>query len=78
MESNDYRETATAQVTYQMVDLGWARYLYILALISINLAILNILPIPVLDGGQIALLTVEKLRGKPTPERAQERVRSSR
>jgi len=57
------------QVTYQMFDQGWGRYLYILALISVNLAILNILPIPVLDGGQIVLLCAEKVRGKPLPER---------
>lgn len=57
------------QVTYRMFDEGWGYYLYILAIISINLAILNILPIPVLDGGQIVLLCAEKLRGKPLPER---------
>jgi regulator of sigma E protease len=58
-----------ARATYQMFEHGLGRYLYILALISINLAILNILPIPVLDGGQIVLLCAEKLRGKPLPER---------
>jgi RIP metalloprotease RseP len=58
-----------ARVTYGVLDVGWGRYLYILALISINLAILNILPIPVLDGGQIVLLCAEKLRGKPLPDR---------
>jgi regulator of sigma E protease len=58
-----------AQATYTMLELGWGRFLYILALISVNLAILNILPIPVLDGGQIVLLCAEKLRGKPLPER---------
>jgi regulator of sigma E protease len=57
------------QVTYRMFDQGWGYYLYILAIISVNLAILNILPIPVLDGGQIVLLCAEKLRGKPLPER---------
>ena len=57
------------QVTYGMFDQGFGRYLYILALISINLAILNILPIPVLDGGQIVLLCAEKLRGRPLPDK---------
>ncbi len=57
------------QVTYGMFDEGFSRYLYILTLISINLAILNILPIPVLDGGQIVLLCAEKLRGKPLPDK---------
>ncbi len=60
---------ALAQVTYQMFDHGWGKYLYILAIISINLAVLNMLPIPVLDGGQIVLLCAEKIRGKPLPDR---------
>jgi regulator of sigma E protease len=55
--------------TYNMFDLGWGRYLHILGLISVNLAILNLLPIPVLDGGQIVLLVAEKVRGKPLPEK---------
>jgi regulator of sigma E protease len=59
---------ALASVTYQMFDLGFGKYLYILAIISVNLAILNMLPIPVLDGGQIVLLFAEKIRGKPLPE----------
>ena len=41
------------------------------ALISINLAVLNALPLPLLDGGQMALLLLEGLRGKPLPERFQ-------
>jgi regulator of sigma E protease len=60
---------AIAQMTYGMFEHGFAMYLYFLALISMNLAILNLLPIPVLDGGQIVLLTAEKIRGEPLPER---------
>lgn len=41
------------------------------ALISINLAIINILPLPALDGGQLAFLLVEGLRGKPLPTQVQ-------
>jgi RIP metalloprotease RseP len=41
------------------------------ALISINLAVLNSLPLPLLDGGQLALLLLEGLRGRPLPERLQ-------
>jgi membrane-associated protease RseP (regulator of RpoE activity) len=41
------------------------------ALISINLAVLNALPLPMLDGGQFALLLLEGLRGRPLPERFQ-------
>lgn len=44
------------------------------AVISINLAIINILPLPALDGGQLAFLIVEALRGKPLPQRVQENV----
>ncbi len=44
------------------------------ALISINLAIINILPLPALDGGQLAFLLIEGLRGKPLPTHVQESV----
>jgi membrane-associated protease RseP (regulator of RpoE activity) len=44
------------------------------ALISINLAIINILPLPALDGGQLAFLAVEGIRGKPLPNRLQEGI----
>lgn len=44
------------------------------AIISINLAIINILPLPALDGGQLVFLMIEALRGKPLPYRIQENV----
>lgn len=44
------------------------------AIISINLAIINILPLPALDGGQLVFLLIEALRGKPLPNRIQENV----
>ncbi|MBD1910158.1 MULTISPECIES: RIP metalloprotease RseP [unclassified Leptolyngbya] len=44
------------------------------AIISINLAIINILPLPALDGGQLAFLLIEAVRGKPLPSRFQENV----
>ncbi len=44
------------------------------ALISINLAIINILPLPALDGGQLAFLIIEGLRGKPLPTHIQDGV----
>ncbi len=58
-----------AELSYDTWERGFGRYLYVLALISINLAILNLLPIPVLDGGQIVLLVAEKIRGQPLPEK---------
>ncbi|MFM8007666.1 MAG: site-2 protease family protein, partial [Dolichospermum sp.] len=44
------------------------------AIISINLAIINILPLPALDGGQLAFLFIEGLFGKPLPNKIQEGV----
>ncbi|MGM3305661.1 RIP metalloprotease RseP [Anabaena sp. WFMT] len=44
------------------------------AIISINLAVINILPLPALDGGQLAFLLIEGLRGKPLPMKIQEGV----
>ncbi len=44
------------------------------ALISVNLAIINILPLPALDGGQLAFLAIEGVRGRPLPLRVQENV----
>jgi RIP metalloprotease RseP len=41
------------------------------ALISINLAVLNSLPLPLLDGGQLVLLLLEGLRGRPLPDKLQ-------
>jgi membrane-associated protease RseP (regulator of RpoE activity) len=48
--------------------------LFFAALISINLAVINILPLPALDGGQLAFLLIEGLRGKPLPTRIQDGV----
>ncbi len=44
---------------------GFAYYLFFLALISVNLAVFNFLPFPILDGGHMVFLTYEKLTGKP-------------
>ena len=44
------------------------------ALISINLAVINILPLPALDGGQLAFLTVEGVTGKPLPTKLQDGI----
>lgn len=49
---------------------GWRFFLGILALISISLGVLNLMPIPVLDGGQIVYQLAELVKGKPVSERA--------
>ena len=43
-----------------------------MALISVNLGIINLLPLPVLDGGHLLYYFIELLRGKPVPEHIQE------
>lgn len=54
-----------AQLTGQVADLGLLPLLQFTAFLSLNLAILNSLPFPALDGGRMLFLIVEKLRGKP-------------
>lgn len=51
---------------------GFTQLMYFAALISVELAILNILPIPALDGGHLLLLIIEALRGKPLPRKVEE------
>ena len=50
---------------------GIGHLLNIFALISLNLVIVNLLPIPALDGGRLLFLGVEAVRGKPLPKRAE-------
>ncbi len=57
-----------AQVSGQAARIGFDYLLSIMAFLSINLAILNLLPIPVLDGGHLVFLVLEGLRGKPLPQ----------
>ena len=57
-------------VTYKVARRGLSEFIFLLGMISINLAVINFLPIPVLDGGHMIFLIVEKLRGKPASERA--------
>ena len=52
-------------VTSQMVKLGLVYVLQFAAILSINLALLNILPFPALDGGRLLFLLIEKIKGKP-------------
>ena len=56
----------------QSAQLGWIPYVTFLALISISLGVLNLLPIPVLDGGQLMYYVAEILKGSPVSEKAME------
>ncbi|HUF20490.1 MAG TPA: RIP metalloprotease RseP [Burkholderiales bacterium] len=56
----------------QSAQLGWLPYLSFLALISISLGVLNLLPIPILDGGHLMYYVVEIVKGSPVSERVME------
>lgn len=53
-----------AQLTGQAVKFGWMAVLQLLGLLSLNLAVVNILPIPALDGGRLAFVFLEKIIGR--------------
>jgi len=61
-----------AQMAGDQAKEGAENLIYFIAFISINLAILNFLPIPVLDGGHILFFSIEALRGKPVSLKARE------
>ncbi|MBT9428248.1 sigma E protease regulator RseP [Candidatus Symbiopectobacterium endolongispinus] len=61
-----------AQGAGMSADYGLIYYLMFLALISVNLGIINLFPLPVLDGGHQLFLLVEKLKGRPVSERVQD------
>ena len=58
-------------VTSRIVQIGFMSLLFFIGFISVNLAIVNLLPIPIADGGQILFFTLEKVRGKPLSVRTQ-------
>ena len=53
-------------------SMGIVAFLLFLAMISVNLGVVNLLPLPILDGGHLMYLVVELIRGKPVSENAQE------
>jgi regulator of sigma E protease len=60
------------QVSGHFAAIGIASFVTFLALMSINLGLINLFPIPALDGGHLLFYAAEALRGKPLPERIQE------
>jgi len=73
------RESLTGPIgivylTSEAVKLGFTTLLYLVSLFSLSLAIFNVLPIPILDGGHLFFLLLEKLRGSPVSLTVQERA----
>jgi len=58
------------QVAYDRASMGFTELMHFLGILSINLAVINFLPIPPLDGGQMLFLLAEKVRGRPLPDSA--------
>jgi regulator of sigma E protease len=61
-----------AQMSGQVATLGFVALFNLAAILSISIGLLNLLPVPVLDGGHLVFYFFEALRGRPVPERTQE------
>lgn len=61
-----------AKFSGEQLSLGWDRFVGFAALISLNLAFINLLPIPALDGGHLAFYAAEAIRRKPVSQRSME------
>ena len=61
-----------AQVSGQVATLGIAAVMHFVAVLSVSIGLLNLFPVPLLDGGHLLFYAVEFLRGRPLSERAQE------
>jgi regulator of sigma E protease len=61
-----------AQLSGQVAQLGLASLVSFIAVLSVNLGLINLFPIPVLDGGHLLFYLAEAVRGRPLPQRAQE------
>ncbi len=61
-----------AEMSGQVATLGFGALLHLAAILSVSIGLLNLFPIPLLDGGHLLFYSVEAVRGRPLSERAQE------
>ncbi len=61
-----------AQISGEVAQIGIGPLLSFMAVLSINLGLINLFPVPVLDGGHLLFYAAEAIRGKPLGQRAQE------
>jgi regulator of sigma E protease len=61
-----------AEISGDMAQLGFYQYVWFLGVLSLSLCIINLLPVPMLDGGHLLFYGFEAVRGKPLGRRAQE------
>jgi regulator of sigma E protease len=65
---------AIAEMSGNAARIGWTAVLHLMVMISLNLGLLNLMPVPVLDGGHIAILAVEGLARRDLSVRVKERI----
>src|SRR5690606_10073043 len=65
---------AIAQISVQAAQLGLERLLLLVAFLSVNIGMVNLLPIPILDGGQIVINILESAKGSPFSPRSREYI----
>jgi regulator of sigma E protease len=61
-----------AQVSGQMATIGWLALIQLTAILSVSIGLLNLMPVPMLDGGHLVFYAIEAIRGRPLGENAQE------
>jgi regulator of sigma E protease len=61
-----------AQISGQVAKLGFVPVLHLAAMLSVSIGLLNLFPVPLLDGGHLLFYAIEAMRGRPLSERAQE------
>jgi len=61
-----------AQISGQVATIGFAALIHLAAVLSVSIGLLNLFPIPLLDGGHLLFYAIEAVRGRPLSERAQE------
>ena len=61
-----------ARISGQVAELGWGALFDFIGVISVSIGLLNLFPVPLLDGGHLLFYSIEAVRGRPLSERAQE------
>jgi regulator of sigma E protease len=61
-----------AKYSGQAARSGWMNFVIFMAILSVNLGLINLFPVPLLDGGHLVFYAIEAVRGRPLPERIQE------
>jgi regulator of sigma E protease len=72
--SNLHGIVGITKIGYEVQERGPVWLWYVLAMVSVNLAVANFLPLPIVDGGLFLLLILEKIRGKPLPLKVQSAI----